>query len=336
LYREFLGLLLKEESPSQIQEALKILELFQLAELENFFGDDCIEGQKNKIQEVLAKTNTALIHSVILEDHTYLILQLPNGAIRRYQVSIPAQEINQKLKQWRDFLEDGTTNQYLVLSQSLYDLLIRPLESELSQASSKSLIFINDGLLRNVPMAALYDSKNEKYLIEKYPIAISLGSNLGARFSSEPSDEQEVLAFGLTVSIPPFEALPNVSKETQEVAAILGGETFLNSQFTLESFSNSLENNQLSIVHLATHGKFRGMPENSFIQAFDQPIYLKDLEAILSQSKTLIELLTLSACQTAAGNERAFLGLAGLAIRSGVKSTLGSLWSINDEATVAL
>ncbi|MGH2415826.1 MAG: CHAT domain-containing protein, partial [Microcystaceae cyanobacterium] len=92
----------------------------------------------------------------------------------------------------------------------------------------------------------------------------------------------------------------------------------------------------LSIVHLATHGKFRGMPENSFIQAFDQPIYLKDLEAILSQSKAPIELLTLSACQTAAGNERSFLGLAGLAIRSGVKSTLGSLWSINDEATVAL
>lgn len=336
LYREFLELLLKEESPSQIQEALNIIELFQLAELENFFGDDCIEGQKNKIQEILAKTKTALIHSVILEDNTYLILQLPNGSIRRYQVAIPAQEINQKLKQWRELLEDGTTNKYLVLSQSLYDLLFRPLEAELSQSSPNNLIFIHDELLRNVPMAALYDSQEKKYLIEKYPIAMSLGLNLGTRIKPEPSGGKEALTFGLTVSISPFEALPNVNQETQEITTILGGERFLDAQFTRETFRNNLENNQLSIIHLATHGKFRGMPENSFIQAFDQPIYLKDLEAILTQSKASIELLTLSACQTAAGNERAFLGLAGLAIRSGVKSTLGSLWSINDEATVSL
>lgn len=336
LYREFLELLLKEESISQIQEALKILELFQLAELENFFGDDCIEGQKNDIQEILAKTNTALIHSVILADNTYLILQLPNGLIRRYQVVIPAQEINQKLKQWRDLLEDGTTNRYLVLSQWFYDLLFRPLEAELSQVSPKNLIFVNDGFLRSVPMAALYDSRIEKYLIEKYPIAMSLGLNFGTRIRPQLSDGSEALTFGLTVPIAPFGALPNVSQETQEITTILGGERFLDSQFTREKLSDNVEKNQLSIIHLATHGKFRGMPENSFIQAYDQPIYLKDLEAILTQSKASLELLTLSACQTAAGNERAFLGLAGLAIRAGVKSTLGSLWSINDEATVSL
>jgi CHAT domain-containing protein len=46
-----------------------------------------------------------------------------------------------------------------------------------------------------------------------------------------------------------------------------------------------------------------------------------------------IELLVLSACQTATGDRRAALGLAGLAVRSGARSTLATLWSVNDRST---
>jgi CHAT domain-containing protein len=49
-----------------------------------------------------------------------------------------------------------------------------------------------------------------------------------------------------------------------------------------------------------------------------------------------LELLTLSACQTAAGDDRAALGLAGVALRAGARSALATLWSVNDEVAAEL
>ena len=49
-----------------------------------------------------------------------------------------------------------------------------------------------------------------------------------------------------------------------------------------------------------------------------------------------LELLLLSACETAAGDDRAALGLAGVAIRAGARSAIGSLWSIADASTSQL
>jgi CHAT domain-containing protein len=43
-------------------------------------------------------------------------------------------------------------------------------------------------------------------------------------------------------------------------------------------------------------------------------------------------LLVLSACQTAVNSDDAFLGLAGVAAKSGVNTTLGSLWQVDDQS----
>ena len=95
------------------------------------------------------------------------------------------------------------------------------------------------------------------------------------------------------------------------------------------------------LVHIATHGQFNGTLEESFLETYQGQINLLDLENILSSHQinfpaNPLELLTLSACETAAGNKRATLGLAGVAIRSGVSNVLASLWSIDDEQAVAL
>jgi CHAT domain-containing protein len=49
-----------------------------------------------------------------------------------------------------------------------------------------------------------------------------------------------------------------------------------------------------------------------------------------------LELLVLSACQTAVGDRRASLGLAGIAVKSGAKSTIASLWNIQDRSASLL
>jgi CHAT domain-containing protein len=173
-------------------------------------------------------------------------------------------------------------------------------------------------------MAALHDG--DKFLIEKYPISYSLSSNLVTPIVNNSGDP---LIFGLSLSIADWRPLTAVIKETEQVKSLIGGETILNEDFTVEEFTKSIKEKQPSTVHIATHGKFVGVLERSYLQAFDGKITLSELERALSGSNKT-DLLVLSACQTAAGNNKSVLGMAGIALRSGIPTIVGSLWSLPD------
>ncbi|NJP22361.1 MAG: CHAT domain-containing protein, partial [Hydrococcus sp. CRU_1_1] len=327
IYRNLLALLLEENRPEQRQKALEIFDLLQLSQLESFFGDICLEVKSTiSPQELLAKTNSVAITSIILKDKTYLLLQLPDGSLSRYPIEIKAEQLNQTIEQWRWDLENSWNNQYRGKSQVLYELLIRPLESTLAVYKPKTLVFINDGILRNVPMAALHDGR--QFLIEKYAVA----NSFGLKFTLElKSPDLEALSFGLTVAKARFKApLPNAAPETEAVQQMFGGSRFLNEKFTAKNFEEQIEKRDYSIIHLATHGKFAGTLEGTYIQAFDRSISLLEIEHLLDERQSPIKLLTFSACQTAGGNDRAVLGLAGVSVRSGVRTALGTLWSVSD------
>jgi CHAT domain-containing protein len=151
---------------------------------------------------------------------------------------------------------------------------------------------------------------------------------------------------GLTVERPPFKALTNVRAEVAGVKGILGGIELLDGDFTLATLQEQLQNKSYPVVHIATHGKFGVDSASTFLLSFDSRITLEQIDEVLREAKLPqkrsrrnqqpVELLTLSACQTAAGDNRAALGIAGVAVRAGVRSALASLWNINDEATVPL
>jgi CHAT domain-containing protein len=331
VYREMLNLLLENEDRDRIEEALKIADLIQISDLQSFFGDDCLEVQGNvESQKFLKRNNAALIRAIVLKDRTYIVLELPDGSLKRYPVNLSKQELETQILNWRFYLEKLSQTRYIVGSKSLYNLLIRPLEKDLQQASVSRLVFVNDGILRNVPMAALYDGKN--YLIKKYAISYSLGLNFKI---DPPKKKGKTLAFGLTVGTNNFPPLPYVKEELSRVQKLVDSEEFLDRAFTKDNLRQKIEEG-FSVVHIATHGKFEGEAENAFIQAFDNKISLSELEEILSESSTPIDLLILSACETAKGNDLAVLGLAGMSVRAGVGTTLGSLWSVNDAENAKL
>jgi len=202
VYRELIEILLTSASSSDLKEALSIFELFQISELQDFFGDDCVIASPiQSSQEVLANTNTAVVYSIILNDLTYLILQLPSGRTFKYTVQIARENIEQQIKLWRQELEDIASNHYVDLSKSLYSLLFRPLESDLKTEEPTTILFINDGILRNVPMAALHDGS--EFLIQKYAIVNSLGLNFSLK-SVASSSNLNPLIFGITEAVPPF------------------------------------------------------------------------------------------------------------------------------------
>jgi CHAT domain-containing protein len=93
------------------------------------------------------------------------------------------------------------------------------------------------------------------------------------------------------------------------------------------------------MVHIATHGQFGRDSHNTFLLTFNDRLTMDRLEQFLAPSQfreTPVELLTLSACETPSEDDRAALGLAGVAIKAGARSALASLWSVNDESTSLL
>ena len=134
-------------------------------------------------------------------------------------------------------------------------------------------------------------------------------------------------------------ALPGVDKEIESLSKSLPNQTLMNKTFLMESFSKDLKQADFRIVHIASHGYFGGTPEQNFIMTYDKCLNMNQLEANIKPKQLAehpVELITLSACQTAEGDDRSPLGLAGVALKSGARSVMGSLWPVSDQATQQL
>ncbi|BAY43046.1 hypothetical protein SAMD00079811_06240 [Scytonema sp. HK-05] len=336
----------KPESQKNIQQARFVMESLQLAELDNFFRSACLTA-KQELDPVIDKQDqqAAVLYPIILPDRLDVILKLPNQDLRHYKTVIAEDKVKSVVEDLREYLRDVTrTSQVKQLSQQIYDWLIRPAEAQLSESGIKTLVFVLDGELRNLPMSVLYDKQQQKYLVEKYAIAVAPGLQL-----LDPKPLQKVRLNTLTAGVAAersienrkFPSLNNVPRELQEIKSeVPRSQELLNQQFTETNLQNQLGSASFSVVHLATHGEFSSDPEKTFIVTWDELLKVKEFDKLLRVSDTgksnNIELLVLSACKTAVGDKRAALGLAGVAVRAGARSTLATLWSVDDESTANL
>jgi CHAT domain-containing protein len=136
-----------------------------------------------------------------------------------------------------------------------------------------------------------------------------------------------------------FPPLPNVSEELKTIQGLYPGTLLLNKDFVATRLEKELKEGQFTILHIASHGEMESDPRKSFLLAFDGKVTMDKLNqyvGLFQFREEPLELLTLSACQTAAGDDRAALGLAGVAIKAGAVSALATLWFINDQASSEL
>jgi CHAT domain-containing protein/predicted negative regulator of RcsB-dependent stress response len=337
IYRNLVRLLLERPSPDNLKQARNVIESLQLAELENYFRASCLNAKAEQIDSVIedSDTQTAVIYPIILPDRIAVILSLPGQPLETYSTELSQAEIEETVNQLRQSMNIAYSNRKrLAISQTIYDWLIRPIETQLAQQDIKTLVFVLDGVLRNVPMAALHDG--QQYLIEKYSIALTPGLQL-----LEPRSLTQLqlrsLTGGLSEPRLGFSALPAVEDEIEQVSTNIPSNVLLNQAFTSTALEKKINTLPVSVVHLATHGQFSSNPEDTFILTWDKRFNANTLSQLLQgrnqDNFPPIELLVLSACQTANGDQRAALGLAGLAVRSGTRSTIGTLWSVKDQST---
>jgi CHAT domain-containing protein len=343
VYRELVELLVQSlpdqggvTNQDNLKQARQVIELLQLAELDNFFREACLSAKPEQIDRV--DPTAAVIYPIILPDRLAVILSLPGQPLSYYQTKLSQSEVEDILEQSLQSLNRAFPNkQRLRLAQQVYDWLIRPAEAQLAESGVKTLVFVLDGSLRNLPMAALHDGT--QYLVEKYSIALSQGLQL-MNPRSLVRERLKALTGGLSEARQGFSALPGVQAELAQISSEVHSETFLNQDFTEKTLDKKINAAAFSVIHLATHAQFSSKAEDTFLLTWDGRINVKDFDQLLRtrerQNTNPIELLVLSACQTATGDKRATLGLAGLAVRSGARSTLATLWSVGDESTALL
>ncbi|MBW4578393.1 MAG: CHAT domain-containing protein [Tildeniella nuda ZEHNDER 1965/U140] len=344
VYLELVDLLLQHDEPTQhdrnLEAARSVIESLQTAELENFLREAC-GGIQAPIEGV--DPAAAIVYPIMLNDRLEVIVSLYDPqTLRRvrllhYSTAITPKAVDRLTNQFRQSLiPSAPISDHRRLGKTIYDWLIRPAEAELAQSGVKTLVFIMNGNLRNLPMAALYDGS--QYLVQKYGVALTPGLQL---IDPRPLEHKQINALiaGLTESTQGFPALPSVGTEVKDIHSQIPSKLILNEQLTNKNLEQQLGNAPYSVIHLATHGQFSSNADQTFILTWDQRLSVKQLDQLLQtrdkNEANALELLVLSACQTASGDSRAALGLAGIAVQSGARSTIASLWPVNDEATAA-
>lgn len=342
---------------SKLQEARETLERLKVTELKNYFREDCLTVTKYKrIDEVLKNhDHTAVLYPMIFLDRVELILSL-HGSLKQFQFfSEEVKEINQIIE---DFLEQlkkpnnigrwhRRDPEELSNATKLYNVFIKPIEQELDKIDT--LVIVPDKLLRTIPFAAFYDfdikDGKGKFLVEKYALAIIPGLSL-VEPQTLKKDHLNLLAAGLSTFEQGFEALGDAStaiiqgieqkKFCQDISLV----SLTDEKFNRKELEQTLNRTAYTIVSFDTHASFNKNAQESFLLlARGDRLTLNDLEKLFFPNlfrKEPVELLTLSACETAKGDEQAALGLAGLTVKLGVRSVVGSLWKVDNKGTEQL
>ncbi|MEM9219852.1 MAG: CHAT domain-containing protein [Cyanobacteria bacterium P01_F01_bin.150] len=376
LYREYVNLLLKDPaSPAKkLRRAAELIDALQLAELENHLGCNV---DPVPLSEQVVDPNAAIIYPVILDDRLEVIMALPTLSdnqdgqqFTRFSTPVRKADVDDLVHTLRQELADPTSRNSTRFNHAgqLYDWLIKPAKEQLDVSNTaaqlshpiETLVFVLDGNLRNVPMAALWDNAHAQYLVEQYAIAIA--PSLQLVDPTPMSQPIRALAAGTTAPLDhPFQdgkfvGLKYVEPELETISQLLPSEVLIEQKFTQANLKTKLQQGNFSIVHLATHGVFSSDPSRTFI-AIPNGANQNDPSSDGQSDKTIdvlfadelnrlvrdrpinsrpVELLVLSACTTAQGDDRATLGIAGLSIRAGARSTLATLWSVYDEPAAKL
>ncbi|MCX7066766.1 MAG: CHAT domain-containing protein [Methylococcales bacterium] len=402
IYLALADLLLRQSSTASVAqqqillaEARDSIERMKKSELEDYFQSRCdISANVDVLQKI--DPHAAAFYPILLPDRLEIIVYTADG-LRRFTSQVTAKDLEQQARLFAENLRNyADFSQSKAQAQLLYHWLIAPVQAFLQQQHIETLIYIPDGVLRLVPLAALYDGK--QFVIEQYAVATSAGMSM-IDSSSMPHQNRMLLA-GISIpgdvvsdlpdsvlndlvvqtadqkqssisgkaaesrelsiaeqqqktrelrqllrnpviieELKHLLSLPSIDSEIKQLAEQNHSSYLLNESFSLENFIHQLKQEPHDILHIASHGFFGGTAEDSFIMTHDKILTLNQLELLLGSDyfkRFPIDLLVLSACQTAEGDDRSPLGISGVAIKTKVHSALGSLWSVSDQATAEL
>ena len=345
LYRQFANVLLLNagrypESARRLRiDAQATLEMMKISELYNYFQDLCFDPtQIRNIADVDART--AVLYPVLLPGRLEVLVFFPQGTRdpAAFVTEVDQETVVATARALRLRLQ-ARNNEYVTAASELYRWIFSDqLLATLEENNIDTLVWIPDGALRDIPLAALTPNGTD-FVIDRYALATAPGLTLvDPRPVGVLSDRATLLA-GVSIQVPgsDFPALPNVLNEIRDINAVRPGRMLLNEQFGVGTLQQELSATAYGVVHITAHAKFDF--DRSYILTAEGPLTMDGLENAVKQSGQgdgSLELIVLEGCETAAGDDRAALGLAGIAIKAGARSAVATLWPIYENPTSKL
>ena len=322
--------------------AIAKLEAKWEADYEGYFNRDFAHSSRSakaiakRLTEIKeqAKINPAVIWAIPKDDFLQLMLVTPERQFVLKKIwGANRARLSKRISELETGISDRQSLNYYPPARLIYNWLFKPLDPYLEAEQIDTLLLCTGPTLRSLPFSVLHDG--EKFVIEKYNLARIPAFSL-TDTSYELQSDRQVLATGAS-EFTDLPSLPGVEIELDTIVPKLwSGAKIFNQDFTVKNLKQAHQSGDFDIIHIASHSFFNpGSPENSYIQFGDRKLNLEQL-ANLELDLPQVDLLVLSACETALGNKDAEFGFAGLAMQAGVKSALASLWTINDAGTVVL
>ncbi|MFM7363899.1 MAG: CHAT domain-containing protein [Cuspidothrix sp.] len=329
-----------------IKGAVSSIEQVLSGEYQGYYGEELqldsqpqtVETIQAALRSILKQTGkrSAIFYMISQPKSLDLVIITPDGKPIHHNVKIDRQKLIADIRLFRNNVTDVKINGYKESGKTLYNSLVAPIEAALVTEKIDTLLLSVDNNLRSLPFSALYDGKN--FLVEKYNIGLIPSVTLMDTGYKSLKNSQILLMGASKFTSPNQNPLPGVMVELPTVGREFGeNRYFINQEFTIENLRKQRQQRPTQIVHLATHGEFNpGDSSQSYIQFWGEEKLQINQIRTLGLRNPPVELLVLSACRTALGNEQVELGFAGLAVQAGVKSALASLWYVSDEGTLGL
>ncbi|MBX9796955.1 MAG: CHAT domain-containing protein [Sphingomonas sp.] len=327
---------------ARITSVQRIVETYREAELQSAFGANCVPA-RDPVDPATLRSGEVLLYPILLDDRVELLFVAGgrDGAARFSRLAagapITRRAVAQLVDEMKSSLIVGGDERWKEAAHTLYDLLIKPVEQWLRP--SGTLVIVPDGPLRALPFAALIDG-NDKYLIERTQLALAPALAYSQPGRDRRSRALKVVAVALQRDVElPAGRFAKLEGTRDEALAAAGPRGTVIDDFREVDLRRALARGDVDILHLATHAAFNGRSDRSFIVANGEAIPLANLRGLIGEGRARgddLDLLVLSACETAVGDDQASMGLAGAAVQSGADSAIASLWPVNDTGTVAL
>ena len=321
-----------------LDQAQRIAEAYRSAELQNSLGAECVP-LRNPVTPADLKPGEVLLYPLLLEDRIELLYATGDDRSRGYRRMPPDRSRNRAsigaLAQRMTASLSGASSDWEAASRELHAALIAPMMPLLGPDAT--LIVVPDGPLRQISFAALMDAQG-RFLMERARLAVVPALSFAAPGTRDT--DPEIIAASLEKELDlPVGRFTRLEGTASEAAMAAGRDGVLLADFDRADLVAALAKRPASVLHLATHAAFNGRTERSFVVANGEAISLPELRAMLSANSLRgqgLQLLVLSACETAVGDDDQAMGLAGAAVEAGAASALASLWEVSDAGTAAL
>jgi CHAT domain-containing protein/tetratricopeptide (TPR) repeat protein len=310
---------------------------------------------------VEAQPNALLIYPLVVENKIWLMWASKGGIFKSVEVQGVSQaQLEETVSKFRKLLQNpfSKINELQATGKQLYDWLIKPVEKEIKANKIQNLVFALDRSTRYIPMSALFDG--QQYLVENYAVSTIVSANLtetpspaddspiansssGSKTTVGTGQNSEILVMGVSEGVGGFPPLPNVPdelnaivrREIRETRGIYPGQEFLNREFNFFTLRDKLPNHQL--LHIATHGQFvsGGANQSFLLLGTGEKLAIPEIETRLNLRN--VNLVVLSACETALGGKgldgREIAGVGYYFLKGGAKTVIASLWQVDDYST---